>query len=270
MGISDWFRRAKPETEPPADPILPEHRDTIDAVVSIFETGKIPGPEAYSTVTILPDGAGISYGLHQATARSGSLQEVIRDYYARGGSLEFGGRGAPLEDVLALASRSPAATPGSVSPDLLALQRALAAAGEEPVMREAQRHVFGRRYWDPTHAAGRALGLRYPLSYLALYDLSIHSGPPLADRPLASGRLYQLRQTFPEYPPSDSRTEGERVWVAALTRARKAWLEQPSQREIVRRSSYRCAALLEMMGAPSKYGLWELRKPFVVRGVRIS
>lgn len=265
-----WFKRAKPEESEPADPITPEHRDTIDAVVSIFETGKLPGPEAYSTVTILSDGAGISYGIHQATARAGSLQDVIRDYYHRGGQLVFGGQGAALEDVVALAARSPSATPGSVSADLLALQRALAAAGKEPIMREAQRHVFDRRYWLPTYEAGRKLGLRYPLSYLALYDLSIHSGPPLAERPLASGRLYQLRQTFPEYPPSDSRTEGERVWVVALTRARKRWLESPGQREIVRRSSYRCDALLEMMAAPSKYALWELRRPFTVRGVRVS
>ena len=62
--------------------------DTICAIVSIFETGRLPSPDAYATATVLADGAGVSYGAHQATAHSGSLLAVVAEYYDQGGTLE--------------------------------------------------------------------------------------------------------------------------------------------------------------------------------------
>jgi len=264
VSLLSWFKRA-PTAEPrlEVEPVSPEQRDTIDAIVSIFETGRLPSAAAYATTTILSDGAGISYGSHQATARGGALQAVIEDYYTRGGVLQVRDEPAPLRVVLETATRSVGLTPGGVPLDVMALMRALERAGSEPVMREAQRHVFDRRYWAPTYATGRELGLKYALSYLALYDLSIHSGPPSSASDSTS-RLAKLRRDFSAYPPSDPRTRGERVWVVALIQARRRWLAAHSN-PVVQKTVYRCDSLLDLAEA----GAWDLRRPLTVRGVRI-
>ena len=54
-----------------------------EAIVRIFETGRPLGDPA--AVTVLNDGAGISYGVDQFTHRSGSLLQVAEAYLALGG-----------------------------------------------------------------------------------------------------------------------------------------------------------------------------------------
>jgi len=51
--------------------ITAPQKHAIDCIISIFETGRVPTAAAYATCTILPDGAGISYGKHQSTDRAG-------------------------------------------------------------------------------------------------------------------------------------------------------------------------------------------------------
>ncbi len=73
----------------PTDEITPQQKKIIDAIVSINETGKIPSEKSYSTVAILADGAGISYGKHQATDKSGSLDKIVKKYKELSGSKKF-------------------------------------------------------------------------------------------------------------------------------------------------------------------------------------
>ena len=56
----------------------PAQKHVIDCVLSIFETGRVPTSASYSTCSILADGAGISYGKHQCTDKSGSLDLVVK------------------------------------------------------------------------------------------------------------------------------------------------------------------------------------------------
>jgi hypothetical protein len=65
--------------------ITKDQKKVIDSVLSIFETGKVPTPASYSTCAILTDGAGISYGKHQATDRAGSLDKIVDLYIQQGG-----------------------------------------------------------------------------------------------------------------------------------------------------------------------------------------
>jgi hypothetical protein len=65
--------------------ISEKQKKTIDSVVSIFETGRIPTAASYSTCSILNDGAGISYGKHQCTDKAGSLDLVCKRYIELGG-----------------------------------------------------------------------------------------------------------------------------------------------------------------------------------------
>ena len=76
-----------PEEEPMPDPspVTPQVRKVIDSILSLFETGRLPSPESYSTVTVLKDGAGISYGKHQSTDKSDSLDRIVFAYIDRGG-----------------------------------------------------------------------------------------------------------------------------------------------------------------------------------------
>ena len=257
MGVLSWFRKREDAEPVPAKiPVDATQRDTIDAVVSIFETGHLPETDAYSKVTVLGDGAGISYGCHQATARSGALEAVIDEFYVRGGQLRLGNEHEPVsaETAKAIAARSARSPTPTVSREVRDLMHALEAAGHSPVMRAAQRHVFDRDYWLPAFAQGQELGLRYALSYLALYDLAIHSG---------LDRLAKQRPLFPELPPS--RGGGERMWVVGLLKSRRWWLAG-STREIVRKTVYRVDELLDLCDAQR----WTLELPLEVRGVVIG
>jgi hypothetical protein len=234
-------------------------RETIEAVVSIFENGHLPGPAAYATAAILADGAGLSYGIHQATAHSGSLIEVLREYERRGGMLLASDYQTVREsthydcermdaDAIARGCSKPA------SPAVLDLLQRLRRWGTAPAMQEAQRSAFDRLYWQPAELYARNLGLRMALSYLVVYDTSIHSG---------RSRIDKLRATFPELPPSRGGLEAS--WTVALLNARHRWLGT-SGSALVRSTRYRTAALLEL----AQQGRWELERPLTVRGVTIK
>lgn len=239
-------------------------KSTIYQIVSVFETGLLPSEEAYATVTILNDGAGISYGKHQATARSGSLLKILEAYDAepaRPGQVAMSATNNP--DVM---RRLRAAVIESVQYSSVTEARAksrevawaldwLASAGSIREMRVAQDVVFEREYWAPTEKYCETIAVNWPLTYLAVYDTAIHSG---------IGRVDLLRQRFPEVPPS--RGGDERAWTSALLRARRYWLRSPAQRPVVQRSAYRVDELQKLVSA----GNWALTHPIVIRGVRIG
>jgi hypothetical protein len=225
-------------------------RDTIESVVSVFETGRLPGPDAYATTALLADGAGISYGIHQATAASGSLVAVVRTYYGLGGGLGDWTVDEALRGVLMSVGRSPELVP----PRVLETMSRLREAGEDSRMVAAQNQVFEVQYWAPALRQCAELRLTLPLSALALYDLAIHSG---------LGRLAMLRRQFPEMPPSKG--GAEQMWTSALVLARHRWL-LGNAREVVRRTAYRTQALRDLMAEDR----WSLCPPLVVRGVRVA
>lgn len=234
-------------------------RESIFALTSIFETGRLPSPAAYGSASVLADGAGVTAGVHQATAKSGALHAVVRAYYAAGGSLGAEPRhrpprqGWPLELVEEVLTSSVDVAPGQESQRVRALVSLLQAAGSDPRMVAAQESTFLQRYWEPALDYGQRLGLALPLSYALLYDTWIQSGDLRVDI---------LRDTFRERPPSLGGSE--RPWTRALCEARRRWLSR-SANPLVRRSVYRCDALLDLMDADR----WDLARPLTVRGVTI-
>jgi len=232
--------------------VTPEQKHVIDCVLAIFETGKIPTPASYSTCTILPDKAGISYGKHQCTDHSGSLDKVVRRYIDL--------RGKHADELLKYETYLAQNASTQVPPkgpwpkwcsDLVAL---LKEAGKDPVMQSAQDQVFDEVYWRPAVSIAEGAGLKTALGHLVIYDTCIHSGP---------GMVGKIRAMFPEKSPANG--GDEREWVRAYVTARRGWLAA-FPNPIVQGTVYRPDAFRVIMDA----GNWDLRMPLVVRGVKIS
>jgi chitosanase len=230
-----------------------QQRHTIDCVVAIFETGKVPSAKSYGTCSILNDGAGISYGKHQCTDKAGSLDLVCKRY------IELGGQHAePLKQYMNYIATNESAKYNNVTANypswLNSLINLLKSAGDDHIMKQAQDEVFDKNYWLPAENQCKEIGLKTAFSHLVVYDTCIHSGP---------GRVGILRKTFPEKSPANG--GDEKAWVLALLKARRAWLASSSN-ELVQKTVYRIDAMLEIANANN----WDLNTPLTVRKVKIA
>jgi chitosanase len=224
----------------------------IDCVLSIFETGRVPTAASYATCTILPDGAGISYGKHQCTDRAGSLDAVVKRYIELGGA-----HAAALQGMLPLlASNASTKEPpkGPHSAPVAALMQTLRTAGADPLMQRAQDEVFDRDYFAPAVNLAQQIGLKTALGLLVVYDSCIHSGP---------GGVTMIRQKFAEKSPANG--GDEKAWVLAYIRTRRNWLATHSM-TVLHATVYRMDALKAIADA----GNWDLATPLTVRGQRIA
>ena len=229
-----------------------DQKRAIDAVLSIFETGRVPSPSSYSTIAILKDGAGISYGKHQATDRAGSLDLVCKRY------IELRGKRADeLSAYMAMlkSNESVKHVPGSPMPawlkNLVVLLREL---GSESTMQAAQDEVFDRVYFEPAVKHCNELGLRHALSLLVIYDTCIHSGPL---------RVQSHAAAIQPKSPMDG--GDEHSWVAAYLAERREWLSR-SANQLVRKTIYRPDALSKLIASKN----WSLAMPFTCLGKTIT
>jgi chitosanase len=231
--------------------ITEEQKKVIDAILCIFETGKLPSTLAYSSCSILSDGAGISYGKHQSTDKGGALDKIVELYIEKGGihseSLK------PFLSALATneTSKVSPTQPPEWAKELILL---LKEAGKDPVMQECQDVIFDSCYWIPALGHVDNIGATSALSHLVVYDTCIHSGP---------GGVANIRSKFPE--PSPKRGGDEKIWVTAYIKARREWLAS-HKNPLVQKTVYRMDALNEIV----KSNNWDLKTPMVVKGVKIG
>lgn len=231
--------------------ITEEQKYVIDCTLSIFETGRIPTPLSYQTCTILPDGAGISYGKHQATDAGGALDKIVQLYVDKKGihAQKF------VPFLQRLAANDTARVDSKKVPvwanNLIAI---LKEAGADPVMQDCQDEIFDASYWLPAVAHAQKIGLKTGLGYLVVYDTCIHSGP---------GGVANIRAKFPQ--PAPSKGGGENEWIYAYIDARRSWLAN-SSKPIVRGTVYR----MDSLKAIADSGNWDLVTPLKVRNVTIS
>jgi hypothetical protein len=140
-------------------------RKTIWAITSIFESGSPEGnPAAYQTY----DAGVISYGKHQATLASGTLNRVLQAYLARSSTPtaqalrnEYAARVAQMDASLRNDGR---------------IKQLLLDAAKEAAMDEAQDAVFDDSFYKPAITAARDYNVRSPLGLAALYDTNIQGG----------------------------------------------------------------------------------------------
>ncbi len=160
----------QPEKKPPPVEFAGEFepakwRKTIWAITSIFESGSPEGnPAAYQTY----DAGVISFGKHQATLASGTLNRVLQAYLARNSSPtaqalkdEYAGRVAQMDASLRNDGR---------------IKQLLLEAAQEAAMAEAQDTVFEESFYKPAITAARQYNVRSPLGLAALYDTNIQGG----------------------------------------------------------------------------------------------
>lgn len=231
-------------------------KSVIDSIVSILETGKLPGPDAYRSCTILPDGAGISYGKHQATDKSGACDAIMMEYVSEGG--EYAAELRPFLPLVA-GDLSTRVDPSDPPPEVRDLVAVLRKCGRDPVMQRVQDKVFDLLYWQPTLAAGRDIRLELPLSYLLIYDTAIQSGV---------GAIWAMRKLFRALPPSRGGKEVD--WASAYASARLRWIAgfesaDARKQETVRRTSYRVEAITRLIAE----GNWTLSTPLQFRGIEV-
>jgi chitosanase len=231
-------------------PVSESQKKAIDSVLSIFETGRLPSPSAYSTCTILTDGAGISYGKRQCTDRSGTLDKIVDLYISRAGK-----QAEELKQfVPKLATNETAKVdPRNVPSWAKYLMGVLKTAGTDPVMQACQDEVFDANYWVPALGHVNQIGLKTALGALVIYDTCIHSGP---------GGVAIIRARFPEAAPCNG--GDEKAWVSAYVNARRDWLAA-NKNPIVQGTVYRMDALREII----RVGNWDLNTPLNVRGTQI-
>jgi chitosanase len=207
-------------------------------IISIFETSKALAD--FSTVAVLNDGAGISYGITQFTHRSGSLAEVLVEYIKNGGAI---GREI-IETRLPIARRKAAKAIATLAEDET-FKKALIAAGISREMKASQFAVAFRRYLEPAVRECARLNFTTPLALAVVADSLVH------------GSWEKIRDRVSISPTS------EKAWITEYVRTRDAWLASVPRLAATR---YRTRFFLNQIAISN----WELRPPLTVHGVKLT
>ena len=218
--------------------------DTTDklkaiAIISVFETGKSLGK--FSTVAVLDDGAGISYGFSQFTHRSGSLAAVLEKYLTYGGIL---GRDV-IKERMPLVRRITAPAIKSLSSDT-SFRNALRAAGITGEMRQAQVDVALKNFLSPAERECEGLGFRTPLALAVVYDSLTH------------GSWERFRDAV-----KVNALGNEKEWLTEYVRRRDQWLASVPR---LAKTRYRTKFFLEQIARQN----WEMNLPVKPNGVAVT
>lgn len=231
------------------------NKKAIQALIATFETGKPVGD--FVVCECLPDGAGPSYGYHQATQRT--LYEIVRRYCRRGGKY--------ANALRAYLARLKAGATKGIHPDNIPdwvnhLMALLRLAGAEKMMQSTQLEVFDEFFYQPAVALWKAMGLKTSLALAAVYDTCLQS---------TEQHVWMHRQTFGHLPPSLG--GDEHAWVGAYLRSRNHWLstwvctdetltqeERDERTERLQFTERRSQVLLDLVAANN----WKLATPIVI------
>jgi len=215
---------------------------TAQAIVNIFETGRVRGD--YAQVTLIPGDTGhLTYGRSQTTLASGNLYLLIRDYCET--------PGAALAPSLRRFLSSLAAHDTALDTDLT-FRGLLEEAGQDPVMCACQDRFFDRVYWNVAVQRAANVGIVTALGTGVTYDSTIHG----------SWASLQGLTTQRHGPVASI---GEEAWVAGYVAERRTWLAtNPNPR--LHPTVYRMDAFLGLI----QQARWDLALPLRVRGVSID
>ncbi len=216
------------------EPLTPLQKNTAQAIVNIFETGRPSGD--YARVSVLAGDAGhLSYGRSQVSLASGMLGELLTEYAGAPGAAY----GVPIERFL------PRARTRDLTLDHdLNFHALLHRAGSDPVMRQVQDSFFDRLYWEPAEKAAGKYGIATALGRTVVYDSFIQGG-------------------FQRIAGAVPRAQ-EQKWIADYLAARRRYLL--ASRPPLPATAYRTVTLAQMIQLSN----WNLALPLTVHGVYLS
>lgn len=217
-------------------------KQTAQAIINIFETGKVLGD--YTNVTsVAGDPGGLTYGKAQTTLNSGNLFLLIKAYCDAENAQfaeELRAYLDRLEDKDKRLNRD------------LTLHGILRQAGLDPVMQDTQDEFFDRVYWNPSVSFANRLGIQTALGTAVVYDSILHgSWVRMSDRTINNfGTVANI---------------GEKTWISHYVDVRRDWLASHPIR-LLQKTVYRMDALKRLISNNN----WDLTLPFNVRGLLID
>jgi chitosanase len=217
-------------------------KKAVQAIVNIFETGKVLGD--YSNVTSHPqDPGGLTYGRSQTTLNSGNLHLLIKDY-CNAVNAEFA---AQLTSYLPRLKNKDRGLNNDQN-----LHNILRQAGKDAVMQSVQDTFFDRIYWNPSVNSANNQGIQTALGVAVVYDSVIH------------GSWVEMRDRTNERFGTVANI-GEQTWIKHYISVRRDWLAN-SNNSLLRKTVYRMDILQEIINSQN----WDLALPLTVRGLIIN
>ncbi|HSH03621.1 MAG TPA: NBR1-Ig-like domain-containing protein [Anaerolineae bacterium] len=189
-------------------------RETIWSITSVFESGIPQGnPAAYQNY----DAGIVSYGAHQATLQSGTLQAVLEKYWSTSTS------------ATAQALKNEYQTPvANKKPELRHDQRfksLLINAATEPEMLAAQHDVFATNFYNPAIELAQSRGVETPLGLACVYDTRIQGGSITV-----TGRVDTALGGHIGQLDHQGRFITEKRWITTFLNVRENWLNELADR----------------------------------------
>jgi hypothetical protein len=145
---------------PPTTPSKEEIRRTAFDIAATFES------QSYGTTQTRDSGI-VSYGRHQATLASGTLEDILTDY-TKNSKSETAKQLSNYMDKVKNKDESL-----RTDKDFLKL---LKEAAKEPEMVKAQDFKFTKDYWEPANKTAISEGLKSPLASAILFDTNVNGG----------------------------------------------------------------------------------------------
>ena len=206
------------------------------ALVAAFETGSASGK--FSTVAVLDDGAGVSYGFSQFTHRSGALADVLERYKTIGGTVGT----FIINGRMSLVRRQTPQAIAQLSADI-PFRNSLRAAGITDEMKQAQVDIALERFLRPAECECERMRFTSPLALAVIHDSMVH------------GSWIKIRDRITR--------RGEHEWIREYVETRDKWLASIPRLASTR---YRTRFFLNQI----KLQNWELNLPLRANGVAIT
>jgi len=217
-------------------------KQTAQAIINIFETGKVQGD--YSNVTFVSsDPGGLTYGRSQTTLMSGNLFKLIKAY-CNAENAKFATELRPYLNRLEAEDQS--LNNNSI------LRNLLQNAGQDPVMQDTQDIFFDEVYWNPSVQSANSMRIQSPLGVAVVYDSIIH------------GSWKEMRDRTSQNVGTVANI-GEQSWIKHYIDTRRDWLAN-HRIPLLRKTVYRMDAFKDLIVDRK----WDLSLPLTVRGLRID
>lgn len=213
------------------------NKKVIEAILTIFETGRYTSVSYGAVANIKGDRGGLSFGKHQASITSGNLYLLLNRYIAA--------KGIYAKDLAPYMPKIRAKSNAVTNQTLINL---LKQSGNDPIMQIVQDDFFYEQFIEPAVSAASKFGFTLPLSYAVFVDSFIHgSFGAMRDR---TNRI--------------ARANDEKAWIKAYLTTRRAWLV--SKGRPLATTVYRPDTFLDMIKANN----WQLNLPIACHGVKLT